>query len=423
MKNMKLIVRALLLSLALFLCLCGCGQTPSDTEPTTENDAGTETEDMIEDEDIVRASVAEISTWKVGDQVTIGGYGFTAVAIEKDKTLLVCNSVVKVDAFNDAYEYTSWVECSLREWLNGTFADSLKADESFNSDLLLAETVITKKNYTTGLGEGISKDTVFLLSVEEIRKYNVPGIGMNCWLRTTGEEMTHAALQKADGSLHMTGYRADYPIAGVRPCIRIKADNRIPTEGVALSAAVVGSKVVFGNYGGEHILWDVLAIKDGKALIMTDKVIEATHFHATNRATYATSVLASWLNGDFKATAFSADELAKIDTVATITTPANPKYGTAGGKDSAGIFVLSVQEYNTYCTTDSIKLAQATDHAIQNGVSSDPIFGTAGYWLRTMGDGAGKTCYVYYYGDVCEDGIIQKSDYIGVRPAMWVTIG
>ena len=76
-----------------------------------------------------------------------------------------------------------------------------------------------------------------------------------------------------------------------------------------------------------------------------------------------------------------------------------------------------------YCTTESTKRAEATDYAVANGVSVDPNFDTSGYWLRTMGEKTGQSCYVYYYGDVCEYGIIQMSDYIGVRPAMWVTIG
>ena len=411
---MKHTISILSLIIALMLCLGGCGQAPVETEA----DGG-----VIDGENFEGIAATEVSAWKVGDKVTIGGYSFTAVAIEKDSTLLVCDTSVKTDAFHKNYEYTSWAECSLRAWLNGEFADTLKADASFNSELLITDTLVTAENYTSGLGECTTEDTVFLLSIDDVRDYKVGGIGENCWLRSTGEEMTHAAIQRADGSLHMTGYRADYPIAGVRPCIRLHAKNNIAAEGVALSAAQVGAKVIFGNYGGEDILWDVLAVKDGKALMMTDKVIDAAQFHTANTATYATSALAAWLNGEFKDAAFDADELAKIDTAATVATPVNPKYGTAGGADSTGIFVLSEQEFRMYCTTDSTKRAEATDFAVANGASVDPNFGTSGYWLRTIGETADKACYVYYYGDVCEYGIIQMSDYIGVRPAMWVTIG
>ena len=410
---MKKTVATLSLLLALLLCLAGCGAAPVETEAVGE----------IEKDDLVGVDATEISAWKVGDRVTIGGYGFTAVAIEENSTLFVCDTSVKTAAFNDTYEYTSWAECALREWLNGEFADTLKADKGFNSELLIADTLVTAENYTSGLGEGSSVDTVFLPSIEEVREYGIGGIGENCWLRSTGEEMTHAAVQRGDGSLHLTGYRADYAIAGVRPCIRLRAKNDIPTEGVALSEAQVGAKVVLGNYGGENILWDVLAVKDGKALIMTDKVIDAAQFHTSLGATYATSALSKWLNDDFKNAAFSADELAKIDTEYSVVTPVNPTYNTAGGKDSKGIFVLSAQEFRMYCTTDSTKLAKATDYAVANGVSVDPNFGTAGYWLRTAGETAKKTCYVYYYGAVCEYGSMQMSDFIGVRPAMWVTIG
>ena len=415
MKFMKMKTITISLMLALLLCLSGCGKTPAPIE----TDGGS----VIEEQDFTVISATEVSAWKVGDKVTLGGYSFTAVAIEKDSTLLVCDTSVKTEAFHNTYEYTSWAECSLRAWLNGEFAETLKADTSFNSEILITDTLVTEENYTSGLGECTTEDAVFLPSIEEVRAYHISGIGENCWLRNTGEEMTHAAIQRADGSLHLTGYRADYAIAGVRPCIRIHAQNTVATEGVALSAAQVGAKVVFGSYGDEDILWDVLAIKDGKALMMTDKVVDAVPFHTANNATYATSALAAWLNGEFKDAAFDADELAKIDTAATVATPVNPKYGTAGGADSTGIFVLSEQEFRMYCTTDSTKRAEATDFAVANGASVDPNFGTSGYWLRTMGEKAGQACYVYYYGDVCEHGIIQMSDYIGVRPAMWVSIG
>lgn len=76
-----------------------------------------------------------------------------------------------------------------------------------------------------------------------------------------------------------------------------------------------------------------------------------------------------------------------------------------------------------YCTTDSTKIAEATDFAKSNGASVDIQMGTSGYWLRTMGKDTTRTCYVTYYGGIAEDGVLQMVDYVGVRPAMWVTIG
>ena len=76
-----------------------------------------------------------------------------------------------------------------------------------------------------------------------------------------------------------------------------------------------------------------------------------------------------------------------------------------------------------YCVTEGTKLAEATDFAKSNGASVDIQMGTSGYWLRTMGKDAQRVSYVTYYGNISEDGVWQQTTYLGVRPAMWVTIG
>ena len=417
MKRIKMMSRALALIMVLVLCLAGCG-TARETE-TRENN------DVIDGDEFSDVALTAVKAWTVGEKVTVGGYSWTAIAIEKDSTLLLCDSSVKTDVFNDTYEDAVWADCSLRVWLNGAFLDTLKADSGFNSELLITRTVITGENITSGTGECTSEDTVFLLSVDDVKAYGgaISKISSDCWLRTTGEEKTHAAVLKADGSLHVTGYRSDFPVAGVRPCIRVSASNTVTTNVKPLSGAQEGGLVSFGTYGGEELVWNVLTVKNGKALIMTDSVIDAVQFNATNGVAYADSALATWLNSTFKNAAFSTDEQAKIDTETAVVTVANPEYGTAGGGNSAGIFVLSVQEFRTYCITDSVKLAEATDHAVENGADVDPYHGTAGYWLRTLGKTIDRAAYVMYYGEVEYDGAQQLTTYIGVRPAMWVTIG
>ncbi len=417
MKNRKWMISALALAMTLLMCLSGCGKAV-ETEADLNNE-------IIEGEELSDVSLSAATAWKIGDTATIGGYKWTAVAIEDNYTVLVCNSAVKTAAYNDAYEYAAWNDTAIRAWLNGAFLDTLKADADFDSSLLIEAELFTPDNSATWTGECTTTDTVYLLSEQDVKAYGkaLPTLATDCWLRTAGEQLTHAMVQKADGSLHITGYRADYPVAGVRPCIRVSANNNIVSNVQILANAQVGGQVAFGNYGGESVVWDVLAVEGGKALLMTDKVVDAVAFNATNGVTYAESDLAVWLNGDFKSEAFSADEAAKIDVTSAVATPMNPTYATEGGADSDGIFVLSWQEYRMYCTTDSTKRAEATDFAKSNGASVDIQMGTSGYWLRTMGKDTTRACYVTYYGGIAEDGVLQMSDYVGVRPAMWVTIG
>lgn len=51
------------------------------------------------DKDFNGDKVIEITSGKVGDKITIGGYSYTDAAIENGNTLLVCDSSVKTDAF------------------------------------------------------------------------------------------------------------------------------------------------------------------------------------------------------------------------------------------------------------------------------------------------------------------------------------
>ena len=256
MKNRKWIMSAAALLMALLLCLSGCG-TAEETEANVNvND------DIIEGDEFSNVSLTDVTAWKVGDATTIGGYRWTAVAIEEDYTVLVCDTSVKTAAYNDAYEYANWSETALRTWLNGEFLATIKADNSFNSDLLIEAKLTTLDNSATWTGACTSTDTVYLLSEQEVKAYgeNLPLAGTDCWLRTAGEQLTHAMVQKADGSLHITGYRADYPVAGVRPCIRVSANNSIPSNVQTLANAQVGGQIAFGTYGGEDLVWDVLAV-------------------------------------------------------------------------------------------------------------------------------------------------------------------
>lgn len=115
----------------------------------------------------------------------------------------------------------------------------------------------------------------------------------------------------------------------------------------------VGEHYTFGTYeqdnnksnGAEPIEWRVLAVEDGKALLITEKLIDCKKYNDTLTAiTWETSTLRKWLNDDFFNKSFSIEEQAKIALV-TNQNPDNPSYGTKGGNDTQDkIFVLSIDE-------------------------------------------------------------------------------
>lgn len=147
------------------------------------------------------------------------------------------------------YNYTlndiTWENSSLREWLNNDF---LK--DAFNSkqrEMINTSTVLPDKNpkYDTYQGNA-TNDKVFLLSIEEAKKYfasnnarkcdptkyvtehciNIDGNSNNCWwLRTSGSTQSCAAYVVSDGSISYYGCHVGGSYYAVRPAMWISLDS------------------------------------------------------------------------------------------------------------------------------------------------------------------------------------------------------
>lgn len=167
--------------------------------------------------------------------------------------------------------------------------------------------------------------------------------------------------------------------------------------------------------------WKVLKVEDGKALIITDKIIDQVRFNEKYAdVTWADSILRGWLNNDFFNKAFTADEKEKILTTA-VSTPDNAKWGTKGGADTEDkVFALSIQELEELIPELNDRRAVATGKALENGVYIYAETGFSVWWLRSSG-------YVQYAGArVGAGGHIEDKIYDdvrphrGVRPVMWI---
>ncbi|MDR0223211.1 MAG: DUF6273 domain-containing protein, partial [Oscillospiraceae bacterium] len=102
-----------------------------------------------------------------------------------------------------------------------------------------------------------------------------------------------------------------------------------------------GSTIKFGEYD-----WRVLDVKDGKALILTDTVIEKRAY-SDQSATWETCDLCAYLNGEFYNSFGKSDKARVVKT--KVKNKDNPWYGTSGGKDTEDyIFLLSLEEVVKY---------------------------------------------------------------------------
>lgn len=198
------------------------------------------------------------------------------------------------------------------------------------------------------------------------------------------------------------------------------------------------SLIEFGNY-----TWRILDVQDGKALIITDELIEERQYNVSRTTiVWENSTIRKYLNEDFL-NQFSPSERERIEYMQHD----NPPYGRLGGKKTYDyVFLLSLDEAKRYFRTvpvEKTKFAseqEATKYYQDKG-SRTAVFAegndNAGirnpWWLRTPGSEAreswgtkaNKKTYdlvmsVDWGGEEFYDRGVE--DDIGVRPALWLIL-
>lgn len=213
----------------------------------------------------------------------------------------------------------------------------------------------------------------------------------------------------------------------------------LPTAAFAavLPAGVkVGDVIEFGTYeqdnndsnGAEPIRWQVLEIRDGRALVISRYALDCKPYN-TDRVemTWETSSLRKWLNEDFLSRAFTAEEQKNIAS-AVVPNPKNPSYGTDGGKETTDrVFLLSIDEAQTYFSTNELRRVTPTAYAFAQGAytsvqeySSDAY---CGWWLRSPGYISYSAGCVTLNGAVYLQGDDVYNSIYGIRPVMWIGDG
>ena len=202
------------------------------------------------------------------------------------------------------------------------------------------------------------------------------------------------------------------------------ADTGADELSATLQAAQPGDNLIMGTYAGKPLEWRVLARDDasGRVLLITEHVIEDIAYQqGGGNTTWYECSLRAWLNGEFVETAFTAEEQRFLSET-MLMTPGSSTYHTLGGSPTRDrVFCLSIDELKQYFLCMEQRNATATDHAKEAGVSE---FGTgAHWWSRSPGRYQDNIAYVTPGGLIDLYGInVGREDYMGVRPAMWVTV-
>ncbi len=197
----------------------------------------------------------------------------------------------------------------------------------------------------------------------------------------------------------------------------------------------VGDRIPFGQYPQgangevEPLIWRVLAVESGRALLITDKLIDCVRYHETDtKVTWETCSLRRWMNSDFINKAFSSSEQMLI---VTVTIP-NQKSGIFGLKEgnstSDKIFALSINEAKKYFHNDNDRKAAPTGYAKKQGCETSDNYSlptgekTGWWWLRSPGYDSCHAAIVKSNGNIYPDGSLVYLNVIAVRPALWLNL-
>ena len=216
-----------------------------------------------------------------------------------------------------------------------------------------------------------------------------------------------------------------------------------PVDGV--EEKDIKSIITFGSYpqtskGNDStpIEWLVLDIQDGKALLLSNLVLDTKQYHTRKvDITWEECSLRDWLNTDFLTQAFNREEKAAIQ-LTTVKNPGNILGDFASNDTEDRVFLLSLEEINQYGPFDkptnkfSGLECQVTEYARAKGVkvwspenADDGKKYAEFYWLRSPGSKRSAALNIFeWFGTsiIWEYGFYVNTKRAGVRPAIWVAL-
>lgn len=186
---------------------------------------------------------------------------------------------------------------------------------------------------------------------------------------------------------------------------------------------VEDDNIKFGKF-----LWRVLDIKDGKALLLTNDIVEGRPYHKScEQVTWADSTIRDYLNDQFLTSKFTEEEQAKI-IESTISNPDNEWFGTKGCEDTQDkVFLLSIEEAVRYFGDSGqlVDMTSESEYFIDDEYNENRIAtldGEPEWWfLRSPGGEDGRAADVSDVGPLIIYGDCTNAGH-GIRPALWVTM-
>ncbi|MBQ7486300.1 MAG: SH3 domain-containing protein, partial [Clostridia bacterium] len=284
--------------------------------------------------------------------------------------------------------------------------------------------------------DGVGKEELEFFSASEIRKMGLKRfMALATDADLSGVEQLPTA-GKSDTSSDASGSDNDYDSlfgSDKAECLFIDAAKSVSGGDTLVTGDIFlfGDEYRYRNPDGNTLEWDVLALNEYGALLLTHYVIDCIPYEEFRHSTtWEESSLRTWMNGSFIQRYFSEAQRDAILRV-RLQNPNNPKYGTYGGHNTTDrVFALSYAEGEQYLTRDTINTT-ATEYARSKGAKlrHENKNKTVYWWLRTPGNiqqramiTSLKNNTLDYEGNgvgtYFDDGLRNNT---GVRPALWLS--
>ena len=189
--------------------------------------------------------------------------------------------------------------------------------------------------------------------------------------------------------------------------------SAVSADGITLGSGAVatGNQVYFGTYKEKTVLWRVLKTGDGKALLLSEYLLDSTQFNpnytVANANVWQDSTAQSWC-GDFYSDRFTLAEKSAVIQTSKTDAAYRGRYINFRTSSLNGeyIFFLSAEEAETYFSRDD-----DSRKAYFEGETNASF-----WWLRSP-----AAVYSYFAGVVDGGGCVMCIDVdglFGARPAL-----
>ena len=190
------------------------------------------------------------SALQAGDILSFGSYEqdeilgadpieWLVLTVENGRALLLSRYALETKPYLDTWKDTSWEDSALRIWLNSTFFNNAFTSAEKASIMTVRNSNPNDPDHGTGGGND-TDDNVFLLSIDEVKKYLPNDVSRQCmptyhaiqnggwtndsgysiwWLRSPGKGSKDAADVFDDGAVNTFGSNGFYDIVTVRPAV------------------------------------------------------------------------------------------------------------------------------------------------------------------------------------------------------------